>query len=122
MRGIPTDILFLRYNNSHTRPTQIEPFLQSSTESALSRPPLADAPPMRFGEWLVLRNLIDRQELYTALDVTFRFNCRLGDSLVWLDILGRQLVEREVSLFLAHMQRRKPPEGHRRKIQLQSFS
>ena len=53
----------------------------------------------RLGEWLVRRGLISRVELFTALDVTHRHRCRLGDALVWLDILDRGLLEAEVRRF-----------------------
>jgi hypothetical protein len=63
--------------------------------------------PARLGEWLVLRGLIDRAELFLALDVSFRYNCRLGDALVWLEVLDRGAIEREV----ARMKYRVPPAG-----------
>ncbi len=49
----------------------------------------------RFGEWLVRRGAIDRAELFTALDVSFRHGCRLGDAVVWLELLSRSRVEQE---------------------------
>ncbi len=48
-----------------------------------------------FGEWLVRRGAISRAELFTALDVSFRHGCRLGDALVWLDVMSRGQVEQE---------------------------
>ena len=53
----------------------------------------------RFGEWLVRRRCIGRSELFNALDVTLRHGCRLGDALVWLEVLDRQVVEREARFF-----------------------
>jgi len=61
--------------------------------------PLDDKPIDRLGEWLVRRGLISRAELFTALDASFRHNCRLGDALVWLDVLDRGRVELEAGRF-----------------------
>jgi hypothetical protein len=57
------------------------------------------------GEWLVRRGAIDRAELFTALDVSFRHGCRLGDALVWLDLLSRGQVEQEARRHQAHASR-----------------
>lgn len=61
--------------------------------------PLDDRPIDRLGEWLVRRGLISRVELFTALDAAYRHSCRLGDALVWLDVLDRGRVELEASRF-----------------------
>jgi hypothetical protein len=53
----------------------------------------------RLGEWLVRRGLITRAELFAALDAAFRYNCRLGDTLVWMELLPRQRVEEEMGRF-----------------------
>ncbi len=53
------------------------------------------------GEWLVRRGLINRTQLFCALDVSFRYRCRLGDALVWLELVDRQRLEAEVRRFRA---------------------
>jgi hypothetical protein len=63
--------------------------------------------PTRLGEWLVRRGLITRVELFLALDASYRHCCRLGDALVWLEILSRGLVELEVARFDGHRSRRR---------------
>lgn len=51
--------------------------------------------PCPLGEWLVRRNLISRGQLFEALDVAFRHDCRLGDAVVWLGLVGRAELELE---------------------------
>ncbi len=64
--------------------------------------------PLRFGDWLVRRELISRLDLYAALQrldsllATARPGpCRLGDVLVELGLLDRDCVEQEARSFLA---------------------
>lgn len=49
----------------------------------------------RLGEWLVEQSLISRQDLFLALNAAFVANCRIGDALVGLGLLRRELVELE---------------------------
>jgi hypothetical protein len=55
----------------------------------------------RIGEWLVRRGLIDRVQLFTALDASYRHGCRLGDALVWLELVDRGRLEAEVRRYHA---------------------
>jgi len=48
-----------------------------------------------FGEWLVKRSLINRAELFAALNESFIGRCRIGDAVVRLGLLRRTAVERE---------------------------
>jgi hypothetical protein len=68
-------------------------------EVATTRYPLPGGGIGRFGEWLVRRGVIDRVELFTALDASFRHRCRLGDALVWLELVDRGRLELEASRF-----------------------
>ena len=69
-------------------------------------PTLSYSLPLRkinhLGEWLVQRRLLNRAELFTALDVAFRYNCRLGDALVWLELFDRVYLEQEVRRYEAY--------------------
>lgn len=56
---------------------------------------LKTKPVGRLGEWLVHQGLIRREELYMALNTAYRHNCRIGDAVVWMDLLDRPTVERE---------------------------
>jgi hypothetical protein len=56
-------------------------------------------PISRFGEWLVRRGLISRAELFSALSTAHRHRCRLGDALVWLEVLEREELETEAQRF-----------------------
>ncbi|MCA9664416.1 MAG: hypothetical protein KC503_02475 [Myxococcales bacterium] len=51
----------------------------------------------RLGDWLVNRGLIDRYQLFAALNRSFHDGCRLGDAIVALDYLPRDVVELEAS-------------------------
>lgn len=57
----------------------------------------------RLGEWLVRRRRIRRADLFLALTAAYRHNCRLGDAVVWLDLLDRATLELEAHHF--HRQR-----------------
>lgn len=48
-----------------------------------------------FGDWLIRRGLIDREQLFAALSLAYVEDCRVGDALVELGVLPRQLVEEE---------------------------
>ena len=63
----------------------------------------------RLGEWLVRRGAIDRRELFTALDASFRHRCRLGDALVWLELVDRGRLEREALRFERYRERPAAP-------------
>jgi hypothetical protein len=52
---------------------------------------------IRFGDWLVRRGLINRYQLFEALNLAFVERCRIGDALVQRATLGRDLVEREAN-------------------------
>lgn len=56
-------------------------------------------PIRHLGEWLVRRGLISRADLFVALDACYRHDCRVGDALVWLEILDRPAVEAEARRF-----------------------
>lgn len=56
---------------------------------------LKTKPVARLGEWLVSRGLLHRTELFMALNTAYRHNCRIGDALVWMDLLDRPTLERE---------------------------
>jgi hypothetical protein len=56
-------------------------------------------PISRFGEWLVRRGLISRADLFSALSAAHRHRCRLGDALVWLEVLDRGELEAEARRF-----------------------
>ena len=51
---------------------------------------------LRLGEWLVKRALISRVELFFGLSLAYTRGCRIGDALVRLGTLRRDVVEREV--------------------------
>ncbi len=67
--------------------------------AATTEYPLPGGQIVRLGEWLVRRGVIDRRELFTALDASFRHRCRLGDALVWLELVERRRLELEVHRF-----------------------
>ena len=52
-------------------------------------------PAVRLGEWLVRRELINRRDLFVALDLSYQREMRLGDALVSLGVLQRLRVESE---------------------------
>ena len=54
---------------------------------------------LRFGDWLVRRNLITREALFSALSFAFEQSKRVGDALVEMDILPRQAIEEEARRF-----------------------
>ncbi|MCC6750483.1 MAG: hypothetical protein IT371_22655 [Deltaproteobacteria bacterium] len=60
-----------------------------------------DAEALRFGDWLVRRELISRRELYRALQASYLSGRRVGDTLVELGVLGRDCVEQEARAFAA---------------------
>jgi hypothetical protein len=53
-------------------------------------------PGVRLGEWLVHRKLINRTDLYVALEVSYKEKIRFGDALVSLGVMQRPRVESEV--------------------------
>jgi hypothetical protein len=55
--------------------------------------------PFRFGEWLVRRELITREDLFNGLSLARHRGYRLGDALVNLGLLWRSTVEREALSF-----------------------
>ncbi len=63
----------------------------------------------RLGEWLIRRALIDRTQLFRALSLADQERCRLGDALVKLGVLSRELVEAEVRTFLLTRPGTPPP-------------
>jgi hypothetical protein len=73
--------------------------------AATSEYPLPGGEIARLGEWLVRRGVIDRCELFTALDASFRHRCRLGDALVWLELVERGRLEAEASRFARYRER-----------------
>lgn len=50
---------------------------------------------LRFGDWLVRRDLISRVQLYHALHLARSTGCRIGDAVVDLSLLERARVEEE---------------------------
>ncbi|MBW2732211.1 MAG: hypothetical protein JRH20_07435 [Deltaproteobacteria bacterium] len=48
-----------------------------------------------FGDWLIQRGLIDREQLFEALCLSYQEECRVGDALVELGVLQRPTVEEE---------------------------
>jgi hypothetical protein len=52
-------------------------------------------PTIPFGDWLVRRGLIDRGQLFTALNLSYKKGFRVGDALVVMDALPRIMVEQE---------------------------
>lgn len=52
-------------------------------------------PAIPFGDWLVRRGLINRGQLFNALNLSFRIGFRIGDALVALKVLSRNQVEDE---------------------------
>jgi hypothetical protein len=52
-------------------------------------------PTMPFGDWLVRRGLIDRGQLFFALNLAFRVGFRVGDALVCMNALPRLQIEEE---------------------------
>jgi hypothetical protein len=60
---------------------------------------LKTKPVTRLGEWLVHRGLIRREELFSALNTAYRHNCRIGDAVVWMDLLDRSTVELEANRY-----------------------
>lgn len=57
-----------------------------------------------FGDWLIRRGLIDREQLFEALSLSYKEECRVGDALVELGMLPRQTIEEEAQahrLYLA---------------------
>jgi hypothetical protein len=55
----------------------------------------------RFGEWLVRRGVIDREQLFWALSATYRHGCRLGDAVVVLGYSSSRRVEAEAEILCA---------------------
>ena len=53
---------------------------------------------IRFGEWLVRRKLINPSQLSLALKYSYLWGLRIGDALVELRVLERDLVEEEARL------------------------
>lgn len=72
---------------------QTEATVRVSTASMVAHQ-LPD-PAVRLGEWLVRRELINRRDLYEALDLSYQREMRLGDALVSLGVLQRLRVESE---------------------------
>jgi hypothetical protein len=60
---------------------------------------LMDNPYLRFGDWLVRRGLINRVELFVALNTVYGGSemLRLGDALVRSGVLPRAVVESEAT-------------------------
>jgi hypothetical protein len=60
---------------------------------------LMEAPNLRFGDWLVRRGLINRVELFVALNTVYAGSepLRLGDALVRGRVLPRAVVESEAT-------------------------
>lgn len=56
-----------------------------------------EEPILRFGDWLVRRGLIDRGQLFAALNLSFMMGFRVGDALVEMRVLTRSLIEEEAS-------------------------
>jgi len=54
--------------------------------------------PMRIGEWLVRKRVIDRVQLLRALSVSHRGNWRLGDVVVAMGFAPSALVEAEAEI------------------------
>jgi hypothetical protein len=54
-----------------------------------------EEPILRFGDWLVRRGLIDRGQLFAALNLSFMMGFRVGDALVEMRVLTRSLIEEE---------------------------
>lgn len=52
-------------------------------------------PTIPFGDWLVRRGLIDRGQLFTALNLSYRQGFRVGDAIVAMRVLARNQVEEE---------------------------
>ncbi len=101
MRGVRTDLLELRRPQPAARREPSRTCTCPDVSCGVSAevptaayPALPRASP-RLGEWLVARGLLERAELFTALDASFRHGCRLGDALVWLELLERGTVESE---------------------------
>lgn len=61
------------------------------------------SPPLRFGDWLVRRGLIDRHQLYVALNASYIDACRIGDALVSQKVLNRPQLEKEATAFQAFL-------------------
>jgi len=55
-----------------------------------------------FGEWLVQRYYINRHELFRSLEIAYRFNCRIGDAVVWLGFLTRAQIEEQHFAYQCH--------------------
>ena len=51
-----------------------------------------------FGDWLVRRGLIDRRQLFLALSLAHVRNYRIGDAIVALQLLERELIEQEAAV------------------------
>jgi hypothetical protein len=54
---------------------------------------------IRFGDWLVRRGLISREDLYRALQRAAREQVRIGDALVDGELLPRTQIEQEATAF-----------------------
>jgi len=52
-------------------------------------------PKMPFGDWLVRRGLINRGQLFAALNLAYQKRFRIGDALVEQGILSRPEIEDE---------------------------
>ncbi len=50
-----------------------------------------------FGDWLVRRGLIDRRQLFLALSLAHVRSYRIGDAIVALQLLERELIEQEAA-------------------------
>lgn len=53
----------------------------------------------RFGDWLVSRGLISREQLFNGLARAFRESSRIGDALVRMDAIERDRIEEEASSY-----------------------
>jgi hypothetical protein len=51
-----------------------------------------------FGDWLVRRGLIDRRQLFLALSLAHVRSYRIGDAIVALQLLERELIEQEAEV------------------------
>lgn len=71
------------------------PGLEEEEEKAT----MEHAPPLRFGDWLVRRGLIDRRQLFVALNASYIDSCRIGDALVSSKVIARPQVENEATAF-----------------------
>jgi hypothetical protein len=68
-----------------------------TTEKLKSLDEEPQEPKIPFGDWLVRRGLIDRGQLFAALNLAYQKRFRIGDALVEQGVLSRPEVEDEAS-------------------------